>query len=204
MVPGLPDLPNWETVKDALDPEVQNVLLTVFDLFLRCVVPDVEWKVNFETRVKNFWNHITVSDIAFIFFVLEVNLDEWLDEFKSKKEGRPVVKQRGDSKKGGTKPYNTKALTMYQRKKIFRNWMKEIRKHAENEHEDFYNDIEAAYKKHRAEVMGIATPGDGTTNKVQDNNNDNDADDDFSAVMQPLQNERHFHTPDNTDSVHQV
>jgi hypothetical protein len=82
--------------------------------------------------------------------------------------------------------------------------MKELRKHAENEHEDFYNDVEAAYKKHRAEVMGIATPGDGTTNKDQDNNNDNDADDDFSAVMQPLQNERHFHTPDDTDSVHQV
>ena len=190
-------------MKDALDPEVQNVLMEVFDLFLRCVVPDVEWKVNFETKVKNFWNHITVSDIAFIFFVLEVNLDEWLEEFKSKKEGRPVVKQRGDGKKGGTKPYNTKALTMYQRKKIFRNWMKEIRKHAENEHEDFYNDVEAAYKKHRVEVMGIATPGDGTTNKDWENNTDNNDDDDFSAVMQPLQNERHFHSPD-TDDVHQV
>ena len=51
-VPGLPDLPNWETVKAALDPEVQNVLMEVFDLFLRCVVPDVEWKVNFETKEK--------------------------------------------------------------------------------------------------------------------------------------------------------
>jgi hypothetical protein len=82
--------------------------MEVFDLFLRCVVPDVEWKVNFETKVKHFWNHITVSDIAFIFFVLEVNLDEWLEEFKSKKEGRPVVKQRGDGKKGGRSPTTQK------------------------------------------------------------------------------------------------
>jgi hypothetical protein len=85
--------------------------------------------------------------------------------------------------------------------------MKEIRKHAENEHEDFYKDVEVAYKKHRAEVMGIATPdGDGTTNEDQENNNGNndDDDDDFSAVMQPLQNERHFHIPDDTDDVHVV
>ncbi len=69
--------------------------MQVFDIFLRCVISDSDWMSNFENQYccsYGFFSVISTSDVAFLYYVLDLNLAGWTEEF----EGGKLWKNKSD------------------------------------------------------------------------------------------------------------
>ena len=175
------ELPEWTSIAACLTDANQSLTMVgIFDLFLSCVVSDKVWKQHFKIGVAEgkFWKYATPSDIAFLFFVLQTNWQEWMKSFSS--PGENTMKK-------------TKEKGLLQRIRMYQVWYVKISKM----NRESKQRIETAYRLHRkeieeiavTEVEGASVPGTDITLGIPI---DFDADDDDDPPLPPL---NHCHQP---------
>ena len=89
--PQKEDFLDMDRISDLWDDK--QCFMQMMDWFLKTVLSDKTWKTNFERgNCRDFWSVVSKCDIAFVMFVLDTNLNNWLKEFqdgeKPRKEDR--------------------------------------------------------------------------------------------------------------------
>ena len=140
-------LPKWDNIKDLWDENTIKDLWTekktvvhVLDLFLKSVLGQESWSQCFESSfTADFWKSVSKSDLGFLYYVLDLNYDSWMQEFEAGGRGSKV-----------------KDKTKKERYGLFASWCKVI----DNLHKDHGEEVNTTYMEHCKELRKSETGED--------------------------------------------
>jgi len=84
------------------------------DVFLRCVIGQKTWSDAFQmpaSKPVNFCAAVSTSNLAFLFHILELNLEDWLEEDKRRATPNSSFKRRRISNRAREASYRKWALS---------------------------------------------------------------------------------------------